>query len=167
MNKETRYHDETPEQVKQWLENLMNTDRRVRLFYGDTDTKGFERVHGRKPEAGKDWGEENGVTGTIGRSMGLKPILLNNSRSMGGWAIMDDCIVRMFVKGGQGWQEVYRHSSYHSKFDNAIVIKSDLPQYSDMVVSQDNGKLEIRARFNSAKSAHNWLAFMQGKRMSK
>lgn len=169
MNKETQYHDETPEKVKQWLENLMHTGRRVRLFYGDTDKKDFQRVHGRKPDAGNDWGEEYGVTGIVGRSTGLKPIpiLLSNSGSTGGGAIMDDCIVRMFVKGRQGWQEVYHHPNYHSKFENAIVIKSDLPQYSDMVVSQDNGKIEIQAGFHSSKSAHKWLAFMQGKRMSK
>ncbi len=162
MNKETQYHSETPQAVRNWLEILMNTDRRVRIFYGDTERSDFERVHGRKPEPGKDWGEDNDVIGTIGQSTGLKPIplLIANKRSMGGGAVMDNCIVRLIVNGC----EVYRHPNYHSSFDNAVVMESELkPKYSHAVVTNEG---EV-ARFHSEKSAKNWLAFMRGERMAK
>lgn len=169
MNRDrtTQYKSETPEIIKRWLERVMHTDRRIRLFYGDTDTADFESVHGRKPDIGKDWGEEYDVTGTVGRSTGLKPIaiLLNNSRSIGGGKIMDDRIVRMLVQGRNGWQEAYRHPNYHSELDNAKVIQSELaPQYSHTVVTNDG---QEHARFHSEKSATRWLAFMRGERMSK
>lgn len=163
---ETEYKQGTPEKVKQWLENIMHTDRRVRFFYGDTEREDFERVHGRKPEPGKDWGEENDVTGRIGRSTGLKPIplLLHNKNSYGGGAILTDCIVRMFVKGRNGWQEVYRHPNYHSDFDSAVVKVSEMaPEYSHAVVI----KGEEVAMFHSERSAKNYLAFMRGERFSK
>ena len=162
MNKETHYSEDTPEAVKNIIENVMHTDRRVRLFYGDTERADFESVHGRSPIPGRDWGEENNVTGTIGRSTGEKPIpiLMSNIRSSGGGAILTDCIIRMFVDG----REVYRHPTYHSVFETATVRKSELPEYSHAVVLVDGSE---EARFHSEKSAVNWLAFMQGKRMSK
>lgn len=163
---ETCYSKDTPETVRRWLENVMHTDRRVRFFFGDTEREDFERVHGRKPEPGKDWGEENDVIGIVGRSNGLKPIpiLLANKRSIGGGGILTDCIVRMFVKGRGGWQEVYRHPNYHSDFETAKVHESELsPEYSHAVVV---GCKEI-ARFHSEKSANNYLAFMRGERFSK
>ena len=70
------------------LAALAGTDRRVRLFLGD-------------PETGRDWGEENDVTGYVGRSTGPSkvPLLLATRRSMGGGAILVDCVLRMLVDG--------------------------------------------------------------------
>lgn len=169
----TCYHEETPERVKQILE-LCRLSRngwtkyRVHLFYGDTETTDFERVHKRKPDPGHDWNDENDVTGYVGRSTGLKPIplLIHNSRSYGGGAIMDDCIVRIIVNG----QELYRHPNYHSDLDAAMILPSELAHdgYTHAVVpttGQYAGQ-EI-ARFHSERSANNWLAFMTGQRMCK
>lgn len=147
--RETRYHTETPERVKVLLERYINTDNRVRLFYGDQET-------------GEYWGDEFDVTGTIGRSTGLRPIplLIANRRSTGGGAILDHCIVRMLVNGA----EVYRHPNYHSEFESAIVRPSELPDYSHAVYTEKSGEV---ARFHSERAAVNWLAFMRGERMSK
>lgn len=157
------YDEDTPSDVIYWIERAHQFNSRVRVFYGDTDSKDFERVHGRKPDPGRDWGEEYDVSGTIGVSTGHKPIvlLINNSRSTGGGAIMTDRIVRMIVNG----REVYRHPNYHSKFDNAQVVISELaPEYSHAVYTEEEGEV---ARFHSEKSARNYLSFMQGKRLSK
>lgn len=156
------YNSQSDLRVVGIIEQNIHSDRRFRIFYGDTDRPDFEQVHNRKPDPGLDWGEENGVTGTIGRSTGRTPIplLIHNSRSMGGGGIMTDCIIRILIDG----REVYRHPNYHSEYDYATVQPSELaPQYSHAVVT---GQGEV-ARFHSEKSAKNYLAFMQGKRMSK
>lgn len=162
--KETQlyYSPNADPRVVALIEQNINNGRRFRIFYGDTDRPDFEQVHGRQSNPGEDWGEEYEVTGTIGRSTGWKPIplLIHNSRSMGGGAIMTDCIVRILIDG----REVYRHPNYHSQFDNAEVIPSELaPEYSHAVRTEQG---EI-ARFRSERAANNYLAFMRGERMSK
>ena len=84
LETETCYHAETPEEVREAIERLVHLDRRVRLFWGYRKT-------------GKCWNEENDVCGTISRSTGsIKvPILINNSRSMGGGALLDHCILKI------------------------------------------------------------------------
>jgi hypothetical protein len=164
--KTTHFGKDTPAKIRQWLETAREQERRVRVFYGDTEREDFEQVHGHKADPGKDWGEENDVIGYIGRSMGEKaiPLLIANSRSSGGGGILDDCIVRMFVKGRAGWQEVYQHPNYHSEYDNAEVVESALsPEYSHAVKTAGG---EV-ARFHSERSAKNYLAFMRGERFSK
>lgn len=158
------YHIDTPDSVVTILESLLNSHRtkRIRLFYGDTNRADFESVHERLPDAGADWGEENDVSGYIGRSIGTYPIplLIRTKNSSGGGGIIDSAIVRIFVDG----REVYRHENYHNNYDNATIVSSDLPQYTHAVQSESG---EIQAHFHSEKSANNWLKFMQGKRMSK
>lgn len=157
------YSPHTDPTVAVLIEQNVHSGRRFRIFYGDTDRPDYEQVHGHRPDPGKDWGEENDVTGTIGRSMGpIKiPLLINNRRSMGGGAIMTDCIVRILING----REVYRHPNYHSQFDQARVIVSELaPEYSHAVYTDESGEV---ARFHSGRSAINWLAFMRGERMTK
>ena len=159
---EVQYSESVPSQVRFWLEDAAKHNRRIRLFYGDTDRPDFERVHGRLPDAGKDWNEENDVTGYVGVSGGTNPIplLLHNSKSTGGVGILIDCIVRMFVDG----YEVYTHPEYHNKMDNAELKPSDMqPEYSTNI--EVDG--QIYARFRSLTSAKRYLAFMRGERMSK
>lgn len=99
----TCYHPETPERVVFLLENnrIQGRARRLRLVYGDTKT-------------GKSWEEQFDVAGYVGRSTGPRPIpiLVNNSRSMGGGGILDHCIIgiRYANRKDGGW--LYRHPLY-------------------------------------------------------
>jgi hypothetical protein len=82
------------------LENLRMKKIRIRLFYGNTKT-------------GLDWHDCFGTIGTIGRSTGSCkiPILLYNSRSMGGNAILETCIVKIITTKGK--RILYQHPNYH------------------------------------------------------
>lgn len=161
------YDVSTPDVVVGWLERCIidhrnRRDRKVRIFYGDTEKGDFEKIHGREPDPGLDWGEEFGVYGVISRSTGERPIplLIKTSRSRVGCSIMDGCIVRMIVDGA----EVYRHPNYHSPFDYAEIKASEMaPEYSHAVIVNE----QEHARFKSESSARKWLAFMRGERMGK
>ena len=133
--------------INEILESLVHTNKRVRLFYGDKET-------------GRDWGEENYVTGTIGRSTGIKPIhlLINNSRSYGGWAILEDCIVKLMVNK----RVVYVHPLYNQP---EYVIKNDGQITGLPFEVYANGV--ITARFDSLNKANHWVDFMTGKRFCK
>lgn len=78
----TFYHVATDPGLVRVLEACRHAGTRLRLTYGD-------------PETGRLWGDAD--EGRLGRSMGpiRVPILLNNSRSSGGGAILDHCIVRV------------------------------------------------------------------------
>lgn len=94
----TSYHENTPEEVVKILEYAMKTKERIRIFYGDTKT-------------GKDWMEVYDTIGTIGRSCGRNkiPLLIKNSRSYGGGAILDDCIVKITINK----KIVYQNFKYY------------------------------------------------------
>jgi len=83
----TSYHAETDPVVIHALECARKAGDRVYLRYGDLKT-------------GKDWLDEFEVEGTIGRSMGpVKiPLLIHNSRSLGGGGILDHRILRIATK---------------------------------------------------------------------
>ncbi len=80
----TAYSAATPKSVIGILDNAINTGVKLRIWYGDKDT-------------GRDWMEVHGVYGRIGRSTGTVkiPLLIKTSRSLGGGAICDDCIVKI------------------------------------------------------------------------
>jgi hypothetical protein len=94
------YHADTPDAVVRALEQARSNHQRIRIHYGDTKT-------------GRDWLEEHDVEGTIGNSTGpLKvPLLIHSRRSMGGPAILDNCIVRIKLTSGT---VLYQHSKYHT-----------------------------------------------------
>lgn len=161
------YSPDTDPQVVTVLEDKLHTNTRLRIWIGDTDRPDFKEVQGRDPDAGHTWDDEFEVVGTVGRSMGPKkiPLLIYNSRSYGGGAILTDCIVRIMTTSGY---ELYRHPNYHNDFDTAEVKTSTLEGYSHAVVptvGQYAGQ-EV-ARFHSEKSAQHYLEFMQGKRFCK
>lgn len=85
----TSYDSRTPKLVIDLLEKARQTKQRVRLFYGD-------------PKTGKKWADPIANRGTIGRSTGSQkiPLLVKNSRSMGGEAILDYCIVEIQESAG-------------------------------------------------------------------
>jgi hypothetical protein len=146
-NKNAFYLDsETPQQIKNILEDNLHTKNRVRLFFGDKNT-------------GKDWEEEYDTIGYIGRSTGTNkiPLLINNSRSMGGMAISTTSIVKVTVNG----YTAYQHPNYHH--GKHEVKESDLPEYKEMVLRDG----ENVARFKKSGQAAKWVDFIGGKRNSK
>lgn len=99
----TYYNAKTSIEVIANLETIRSNGTRIVLDYGDT-------------ENGREWGDgryKSLDVGTIGRSMGpVKiPILVSNSRSMGGGGILDNCIVRIRASKGKG--VLYQHPTYH------------------------------------------------------
>ena len=99
----THYHADTPKSLRDILEAIRLRGQRIRLYYGDTKT-------------GKDWGDIYDVTGKISRSMGpcKIPILIHNSRSMGGGAILDHCIVRIRFANRKNGGDLYRHPKFQA-----------------------------------------------------
>lgn len=78
----TSYNKDTNNEVIEVLERCRKNNTRIVLDYGDVKT-------------GKSWNEVYGITGRIGRSTGTSkiPILLYNSRSIGGTAILTQRII--------------------------------------------------------------------------
>ena len=97
--KHTHYHEETPAKVRHVLETARLRGTWIRVYYGDPDT-------------GRCWNDEHDVYGYVGRSTGTKkiPLLLHNTRSIGGGGILDHCIVRIVTAKGK--RELYRHPDF-------------------------------------------------------
>lgn len=76
----TAFHQETAPELVNVLENARKWRTRVKLILGD-------------PKTGERWGDTE--TGYIGRSGGrIKvPLVICNSNSLGGGALLDHCIV--------------------------------------------------------------------------
>jgi len=136
IDNDTCYHVDTNDSVINNLEAAKSSQARIRVFYGDTKT-------------GLDWNEEHDVLGYIGQSTGnIKiPLLVNNSRSLGGPALLDHCIVKIML----GHTVTYQHEKYHSL---PFTVKGN-------EVYRDNKKI---ARFKTSKQAENYKLFMEGKR---
>lgn len=86
----TFYHEETPYEVVEVLEQARKNRTRLTLDYGDVKTV-------------KSWGEVHDIHGYIGRSNGqIKiPLLVHNTRSLGGGAILDHCIIGIYTSKGK------------------------------------------------------------------
>lgn len=93
----TAYHIETDDELVRILENIRHDGTRVTLDYGDVKT-------------GESWGEQYDITGTLSRSTGrIKiPILIHNSRSFGGGAILDHCIIGIKHSNKSNGGDIYR-----------------------------------------------------------
>lgn len=140
-------NEKTPSRVATLLNNLSMSQQRIRLVYGDTNT-------------GKDWLEEYDVIGVIGRSTGAKqiPLLIKNSRSIGGGSILDHCILK--IVDVKSKRVLYQHEKYvEPKFEIGFLAITG--QYSVTV----DGK--VQANFKTEKQAQNYIDFMLCKRMSK
>jgi len=96
----TSYHSETKVLIVTMLEIARKHRIRLVLDYGDVLT-------------GKSWNEVYDITGYIGRSTGTVkiPILLYNSRSKGGGAILDQCIIK--ISESKGKKVLYQHPTYN------------------------------------------------------
>lgn len=108
----TAYHEETSSEVCQILEQYRGNQKRLKIYYGDHAT-------------GRDWNEEHGTAGYIGRSTGkIKvPLLLYNSKSKGGGSIPDHSIVKIKY----GTRVLYQTKNYQTP--KIEITPSELPEY--------------------------------------
>lgn len=113
----TSFSINTPDKVAAILESARNRRARIRVFYGGDD--------------GKDWLEEHGTIGRVGRSCGeVKiPLIIRSSRSYGGTLLLDNCIKRITIDK----RDVYRAENY--RLPSFTIEESDdsLP-FTDMLM---------------------------------
>ena len=140
------FHHETNDKVIDLLVNAYTGGSRIRLYYGDVKT-------------GKCWMDEYDMSGTIGRSTGrIKiPLIINNSRSLGGPGLLEHCIIGVQYKNA--W--LYRQDNFH--LAEITLEPSKLPGYTTAVLFDG----ELRANFKSLSKAERYAAFMKGERGSK
>ena len=95
----TSYHIETPKTVIDILEAARVNRTRIVVDYGDSAT-------------GKSWGDRYDIRGYVGRSTGINkiPLLVYNSRSYGGGAMLDNRIIK--ISESKGGRVLYQHSNY-------------------------------------------------------
>jgi len=101
----TYYHPETPDEVVAVFETCRDNRTRIRVDYGHTTPEPGKEV-------GQSWGEVYDITGYVGRTCGeIKcPILVYNSRSMGGGIPLTHCIVR--IETTRGKETLYQHPNF-------------------------------------------------------
>jgi hypothetical protein len=94
----TTYDTNTKAEIVDILERCRVLRTRIRFRYGDDD--------------GQDWGDTCDMEGYIGRSCGrIKcPLVIHNSRCLGGPAILTARIVR--IETTRGKQLLYQHHAY-------------------------------------------------------
>ena len=135
----TTFHDETPITVCNILNDAISSrlSKRIRIFFGDKET-------------GKDWNEFYDTIGYVGRSSGLIkiPLMIHNTRSTGGGAILDHCIVKITVDK----KTVYQHPKYHCP----IVIKG-----CSVIDTEDN---KVIANCKDAEMAKRYFDYLKGTR---
>lgn len=141
----TTYNDKTPIELAELLEDARITRSRVRIWYGDTET-------------GRDWLEENDITGRVGRSTGTEkiPLIVNNSRSMGGPGLLDHCIVKLAINKTVVWQ--------HEKYQTPRFIPTK--EVATGMIKVYEGE-KLHALFDNKEKAKRWIAFMLGERWAK
>jgi len=135
----TYYHIETKDAVINALEKARANRTRVRLFWGDVET-------------GKCWNDIYDITGTIGRSTGTVkiPLLIHNSRSMGGGGILTHCILKIKETGKNG-RTLYQSDNFIAPV--AEIVESDLKSEGYAYNVLING--ELQTRHKTLKQAEN------------
>ena len=127
---------------------------RLRLFYGD--------IHN-----GCSWNDAYDVMGSIGRTgSNFKiPILLNNSRSYGGTAILIGALVR--IDEISTHRTLWKVPNFHVEkmYVQHTPINKDYP-YAVMQL-KDNGTVSNVTNFQTERKALRFIDFMNGKRYSK
>jgi len=140
----TYYDHRTAPEVVRALEYIRKMGARIRLYYGDVKT-------------GRSWLEGCDVTGTLSRSTGPHkiPILIYNSRSLGGGALLDHCIIG--IKGScRCYRWYYKHANFHTP--RLKIVASDMKEYEANVLT--NGS--IHTRFKTFRAAERYVAKMKG-----
>jgi len=154
-------HDETNEQAAATLYSAYQRGVRVRIWYGNAET-------------GHAWLEEFDVIGYVNLSMGPihVPILLHNTRSIGGGAILDNCIIK--IQETQNKQVLYEHPTFgrgHFRIggEMSLWVQSKAPHLKvpvDHYHSDDENGWQNVANFKTWDQAVRWVDFMTGKRMT-
>ena len=100
-DKPVLYKATTPDEVIEVLERARKSNTRLEIRLGCTET-------------GRDWNEVYDCTGYVGLSCGTDgrfPLLVHNTRSMGGGILMSYCIVKIMESRGK--KVLYQHPKYH------------------------------------------------------
>jgi len=126
--------------------STVNRNTRIRVWYG---------------KDGKSWNEENDITGYVGRSTGTKkiPLLINNSRSFGGGALLCGSIVKIVETATNN--VLYQHPAFSQSV--FTVSDGDMSTYAANVL-QDG---ELYGRCKTFERAKRLSDFMNGKRHNK
>ncbi len=140
----TCYHADTPELVVEVLETVRKNQRKVRLFYGDTQT-------------GQSWFDEHDVVGRIGRSTGsIKVPLLIEPGEIGGPALLDQCLIRIDTPR----KVLYQHDQF--RVGDFALVRGKLKRLPwEVLIDQ-----AVHARFREKREAQRYMDFMQGKRFT-
>jgi len=146
----TSFDTRTPDEVIRVLESARQNRTRVHISLGETtDQRG---------NLGRDWIEEHDIIGTVSRSMGpvKVPLLVANRKSLGGFALLDHCIVR--IRRSAGGRVLYQHPVYHH---GALEIRQkttpvELPDGRVLTVDilRDG---ELHASFETMAQARRWI----------
>ena len=134
------------------LLNSYNFKFRIRIWYGDLET-------------GRSWNEEYDTMGIIGRTTGKikTPILINNSRSGGGGAVLMGSIIR--IDDIEDKITLWKVPNFHVEDMKVYeIFGNENYKYQVAKLSEDSGKWEVQASFKTEKQAYNWVAFMLGER---
>jgi hypothetical protein len=141
----TSFDERTPDEVIRVLESARQNRTRLHISLGDT-------------ASGWDWLEEFETHGYVGRSMGpvKVPLIVANTRSLGGGSILAHCIVR--IRTSAGGRVLYQHPDYHHG-TLEIRHKPEPVTISDgRVLTVDvlrDG--EVHASFESIEKARRWV----------
>ena len=125
---------------------------RIRIWYGD-------------PATGRSWNEVYCTMGRIRRTTGnIKiPILVNNSRSWGGGAVLMGSIIR--IDDIEDKITLWKVPNFHVEDMKVYeIFGNENYKYQVAKLSEDSGKWEVQASFKTEKQAYNWVAFMRGER---
>lgn len=144
---ETWYCFDTPDVVIYILDGAMKNHERIRVFYGDTET-------------GRDWMEIYDTIGYVTRSCGnIKiPLLIKNSRSIGGTGILDDSIVKITIDK----VIVYQQRNYRLPDMEIREASDSLKAMGYNYSTFADGKNDYNCK--TMKQAENHVDFLKGKR---
>lgn len=138
----TCYHADTPEPVVEVLETVRQNQRKVRLFYGNTQT-------------GQSWFDEHDVIGRIGRSTGpIKVPLLIEPGEIGGPALLDHCVIRI----DSPRTVLYQHEQFRTGEFSLVHGQVERAPW-EVFIDQ-----AVHARFQDKRQAQRYIDFMQGRR---
>ncbi len=141
----TSFDERTPDEVIRVLESARQNRTRLHISLGDT-------------ASGRDWLEEFETHGYVGRSMGpvKVPLLVANTRSLGGGSILAHCIVR--IRTSAGGRVLWQHPDYHHG-------TLEIRQKTEPVTLPDGRTLtvdvlrdgELHASFEDMQKARRWV----------